>query len=384
MIGKNKMANLYSVASEFINPHKIIEIKEINSGHINDTYLIIMPEAQYILQKINTNVFSSPFGMMHNIQEVTEFIRKKVIYEGNNPRRAVLNIIKTKYGQTLAIKKDKYYRMLEYITNSISYDMVPSKEIFSEIGRAVGIFQKLIQGFPPHVLDETIQNFHNTPHRYKQLQLSLKINYQSRVKETQEEISFFQKNKAIYNLIINKLKNKEIPSRVTHNDTKPSNVLFDNQTHKALCMIDLDTVMKGSIVYDYGDALRIGASNAKEDEEDLEKVSINLEYIQAFTLAFLKEVKEVITAKEVKLLYYGYYLMTIEVAMRFLTDYLNGDIYFKKQYEKHNLVRSRNQIKICKEIVKEGNNIINIINQSLKSLHYGKRYLIRKEDLITW
>lgn len=381
MIGKNKMANLYSVASEFINPHKIIEIREINSGHINDTYLIVMPEAQYILQRINTNVFSSPFGMMHNIQEVTEFIRKKVIYEGNNPSRAVLNVIKTRYGQVIAIKKDKYYRMLEYINNSVSYDVVPSKEIFGEMGHAVGMFQKLIQGFPPHVLDETIQHFHDTPYRFKQFQQALKINYQNRIKEVTKEIIFFQKHKTIYNLIVNKLKNKAIPSRVTHNDTKPSNILFDNQTHKALCMIDLDTVMKGSIVYDYGDALRIGASKAKEDEIDLDKVCINLEYIASFTYTFLKEVKEVITVEEVKLLYAGYYLMTIEVAMRFLTDYLNGDIYFKKQYEKHNLDRCRNQIKICEEIIKEKENIITIINKALRDLNYGKRFFIKMEDI---
>ena len=374
MIGKKQRAFLYSVASEFVNPKKIIEIREINTGHVNDTFLVVMPESEYILQRINTNVFSSPFGMMHNIKEVTEFIRKKVIYEGNNPSRAVLNIVKTKYNQDLAIKKDKYYRMLEFISNSMTFDVIPSKELFSEMGRAVGNFQKLIQGFPPHVLDETIQHFHDTPYRYKQLLMSIKINHQNRKEEVRKEIDFFINNEKLYNIITKKLKNKSIPSRVTHNDTKPSNVLFDKKTNKALCMIDLDTVMKGSIVYDYGDALRIGASNAREDEKNIENVTINLDYFKAFTLAFLKEVKEVITTCEVELLFYGYLIMTIEVAMRFLTDYLNGDIYFKTNYDKHNLVRARNQIKICEEIIRMENKIKEIINECLLELEFSKKY----------
>ena len=311
---------------------------------------------------------------MHNIKEVTYFLRKKVIYEGNNPSRAVLNIVKTKYNQDLAIKKDKYYRMLEFISNSMSFDIIPSKELFSEMGRAVGNFQKLIQGFPPHVLDETIQHFHDTPFRYKQLLMSIKINHQNRKEEVKKEIYFFEKNEKLYSIITKKLKNKSIPSRVTHNDTKPSNVLFDKSTSKALCMIDLDTVMKGSIVYDYGDALRVGASNAREDEKNLEKVTINLDYFKAFTLAFLKEVKDVITASEVELLFYGYLIMTIEVAMRFLTDYLNGDIYFKINYDKHNLVRARNQIKVCEEIISKENEIKKIIDDCLLELEYSKKY----------
>lgn len=374
MIGKKQKAFLYSVASEFVNPKKIIEIQEINTGHVNDTYLVIMPESEYILQRINTNVFSSPFGMMHNIKEVTYFLRKKVIYEGNNPSRAVLNIVKTKYNQDLAIKKDKYYRMLEFVSNSMSFDIIPSKELFSEMGRAVGNFQKLIQGFPPHVLDETIQHFHDTPFRYKQLLMSIKINHQNRKEEVKKEIHFFEKNEKLYSIITKKLKNKSIPSRVTHNDTKPSNVLFDKNTSKALCMIDLDTVMKGSIVYDYGDALRVGASNAREDEKNLEKVTINLDYFKSFTLAFLKEVKDVITASEVELLFYGYLIMTIEVAMRFLTDYLNGDIYFKINYDKHDLVRARNQIKVCEEIISKENEIKKIIDDCLLELEYSKKY----------
>lgn len=374
MIGKKLKSYLYSVASEFVNPKKIVDIKEINSGHVNDTYLIIMPEREYILQKINSTVFKCPYAMIHNVKEVTEFIRKKVIYEGNNPLRNVLKLVKTKYNQDIVIKNNKYYRMMEFISNSISFNEVPNKEIFKEMGYAIGDFQNLIQGFPVQILDDTIKNFHNTFYRFKELKKAIQKNYHNRKLKVLNEIDFFYQNQNIYDIIINKIKNKEIPIRVTHNDTKISNILFDKSTQKALCLIDLDTVMKGSLLYDYGDALRSG-SCIKEDDDNLNNVLINFDYFKAFNLAYLEKVKTIITIEEVKLLYYGYLLMTIEVAMRFLTDYLNGDIYFKINYEEQNLFRTRCQIKMAKEIITNKERILKTIIECLKELDYPKKFI---------
>lgn len=375
MLTEKKIRHLSMIASEYVNKKKIVEIKEITSGNINDTYVVVMPNYQYILQKINTNVFKSPFGMMNNIKNITEYIKSKVIYEGDNPQRYLLNIVKTKYGEIMCIKYGEYWRMLEYISNSKSYEVIPNKDLFYEVGRAVGSFQNLLKGFPPHLLDETIKHFHDTPYRYKTFLKVLK-NKNKRIEYCDDEIDFIISHKDLYSYITNKLRTKEIPIRVTHNDTKPSNILFDINTDKALCLIDLDTVMKGSILYDYGDALRIGASVAKEDEEKLELVDINLNYIESFTYAFLKELKGTITKEEVHGLYYGYLIMTLELSMRFLTDYFNYDKYFKINYEEHNLIRSRNQIEVVKKIEENKDKIINRINKCLIELDYKDEYLI--------
>ena len=335
--------NIRKVLVEFFNIRKITSIERVKDGHINDTYIIHMPEADYILQRINNNVFNSPFGMMHNIIEVTKYIRKKLIFEGCNPQRSVLNPIDNVYGQKISIVESEYWRVMEYISNSKSNELVVSRKQFSEMGKIVGRFQKLLEGFPLNVLDETIKNFHNPQNRYEYLKKMITFDEFKRVSEVKDEISFFHEYKGLYNIINKKLETNIIPYRVTHNDTKPSNILFDKKTEKGLCLIDLDTVMKGSILFDYGDALRIGAVSAREDEIDLRKVKIKLDYINSFTFSFLKEVKKLITPSETSYLYYGYLLMTIEVAMRFLTDYLSGDVYFRIDYEKHNLDRARNQ-----------------------------------------
>ena len=375
MLTEKKIRHLSMIASEYVNKKKIVEIKEITSGNINDTYIIVMPNYQYILQRINTNVFKSPFGMMNNIKNITEYIKTKVIYEGENPQRSLLNIVKTKYGEIMCIKYGEYWRMMEYISGSKSYEIIPNKDLFSEVGKAVGRFQNLLKGFPPHLLDETIKHFHDTPYRYKVFLKSLK-NRNKRIEYCDDEIEFLIDHKDLYSHITNKLKTKEIPERVTHNDTKPSNILFDENTEKALCLIDLDTVMKGSILYDYGDALRIGASLVKEDEEKLELVNIDLDYIESFTYTFLKELKGTITKTEVHNLYYGYLIMTLELSMRFLTDYFNYDKYFKINYEDHNLIRARNQIEVVKKIELNKDKIINRINKCLTSLEYKQEYLI--------
>ena len=376
MLDREKYAFILNVAKEYVNIDKIVNIEEIKSGHINSTFLVTMPEAQYILQRINTDVFFSPFGMMHNIKEITEYIRRKVIFEGKDPNRTVLNIVYTIYDQVLCIKNDTYWRCFKYIEKSTAYTKVTSPNMFYEIGKAIGEFQHLLEGFHTRVLDETIPHFHDTPYRYQQFLNSIKVDNAERVKEVKKEIAFIKKRSKDFDKIVNWVANKDIPRRVTHNDTKPSNVLIDDETGKSLCLIDLDTVMKGSLLYDYGDALRIGASTAEEDEKDLSKVTIDLELFEAFNRGFLENLKDYITPKEVEGLYDGFFIITCEIAMRFLKDYIDGDIYFRTEYPTHNLVRTKNQIKIVKEIEENKDKLIEIIKKILIENQYNEEYYI--------
>lgn len=314
--------------------------------------------------------------MMHNIKEVTEYIKKKLIYEGRDPNRATLNIVTSRLGQDLAIYKNRYWRCMQYINGSKTYEIIESEEMFYEVGKAVGEFQFLLSDFHTRILDDTIRHFHDTPYRYEKFLDVIKLDRCNRVQECQEEIEFMHKHSVFFANITSKLEKKIIPYRVTHNDTKLSNVLLDEKTGKALCLIDLDTVMKGSILFDYGDALRIGASIVAEDEVDLKKVKISLKLIDQFTRGFLSEVKGIIWPAEVKALYDGYLIITCEIAMRFLHDYLDGDTYFRINREKHNLERARNQIKLVKEIESKEKEIKVLINQALKDLNYEKEFLV--------
>ena len=375
MAGHNSYAKVKRVAKEFVNVNQIQEIKELKGGHINSTYLIKMPEAEYILQQINNDVFVSPFGMMHNIQQITDHIRRKVIYDGKNPNRCVLNIVKTVYDQVLCVRENEYWRCMQYIDNSTAYEHIESPEMFQEMGRVVGEFQELLEGFHTRILDETIPHFHDTPYRYKHFLNVVKVDSCDRVKNVKDEIDFIKSNRSIYPTIVKWIDDQVIPRRVTHNDTKPSNVLIDDTTGKALCLIDLDTVMRGSLLYDYGDALRIGCSTAPEDERDLSKVNIDLKMFESFTRGFLKAIKKTITPEEVRGLYLGFKIITCEIAMRFLDDYLDGDHYFKVSYPEHNLVRARCQIQMVKELDKKEAEIHAIINRLLRELEYDASYI---------
>ncbi|MBE6140847.1 MAG: aminoglycoside phosphotransferase family protein [Firmicutes bacterium] len=375
MITQDDLFEIRKVAAEFVNINNIVNIYELKSGHINGTYMIEMSEAKYILQTINTYVFNSPFAIMHNICEVTEHIRKKIIYEGKNPNRCVLNIIKTRYNQSLVMRNNKYWRCMQYIENAKTYDVITNKDMFYEVGRAVGNFQNLLSDFHTRILDDTIKNFHDTPIRFEHFLEVVKKDELGRCAKCEKEIEFICAREKHFDYITSRINSHVLKRRVTHNDTKLSNVMIDDVTGKALCLIDLDTVMKGSLLYDYGDALRLGASTAAEDEADLSKVNISLELFESFTEGFLQEVKNNIEVEEVKGLYNGWHLMTLEVAMRFLDDYLDGDKYFKVDYPTHNLIRALNQMKLVEEIEKNEKRIKNTIKKILRDLDFSEEYL---------
>lgn len=366
MIPLRKKEYLYKVCEEFFDPSHIVDIKELTTGNINETYVVEFPKCRYILQLLNAHVYYSPIGVMNNTRLIVDHIRKKCIYQGNNPHRSVLNFIKTKYNQDLAIVDNEYWRCSEYIENSYSLDKVNNVMDFHQIGKAIGNFQDLLSDFPAKLLDDSIRHFHDTPYRYNYFLESIELDKCDRVKDAIDEIAFIKMRSGKFGIIMDKLKSGEIPSRVTHNDTKASNVMLDTNTNEYLCLIDLDTVMKGSLLFDYGDALRYGASITTEDDEDLEKVDIDLKMVHFFTKGFFEELSiDNITTEEINHLYDGLWIITIELAMRFLNDYLDGDHYFRISKEKHNLIRAKNQLQLLRKIEEKEIAIKEIIKKVL-------------------
>lgn len=366
---------LQQVVSEYFNVSKVKMVKPFGNGLIHQTYKVVFDDIQYILQQINHYVFQSPIGVMYNIDLITEHIRKKVIYEGKNYRYSTLTLVKTKLGQNFVIVDDTYWRCYTWI-DGCTYDTPSSPDIFYEAGLTVGQFQELLEDFPSKLLSDNIPHFHDTPYRYTQFLNAVKIDACQRVEECQTEIHYLMSQADQMNYIVDALEAKKIPRRVVHNDTKLNNIMFSKDGQKALCLIDLDTVMKGSLVYDYGDALRLGASCAKEDDPDISKVKINLDLVYAFTKGFLTAVQQVITPLEIDLLFCGYFTITLELGMRFLTDYINGDVYFtlsKQQLlerPKINLERARNQLQLAREIKNNEKKLRGLIQQVLLELNY--------------
>ena len=329
-----------------------VKLNRYGNGHINDTYLT--EENDYILQRINTNVFKNPDEVMENIERVTSYLRDKIAAEGGNPDRETLTVIKTTDGKNL-YKHDSnnVYRMYKFVADTISVEDNATLLELENAGKGFGKFGRLLDDFDANSLHETIVNFHNTPSRVEALKEAIKNDIAGRCAFVKEEIDFALKYADFADTVVKGMENGTIPSRVTHNDTKINNILFDRETKEALCVIDLDTVMPGSALYDFGDALRIGASTAAEDETDLSKVNFDCEKFAAFAKGYLSEMKNILTADEIKLLPFSAKLLTYECGTRFLTDYLNGDTYFKIHREHHNLDRARNQFKLVKDIIEK-------------------------------
>lgn len=325
-------------------------ISAYGNGHINDTYLC-KSDPGFILQRINVNVFKNPYEVMENISKVTTHLRKQIKKCGGDPERETLNVILTKDGKNLYREdSENYYRMYKFIDNTIGYDIAENPVQLRKAGAAFGKFQRMLDNFNACDLHETIPNFHYTPDRVEQMKSAIEKNYNNRKENIQAEIETALKYSKYASLIVDAMAKGEVPVRVTHNDTKLNNVLFDKATDEAICVIDLDTVMGGSLLYDFGDALRFGASSACEDETDLSKVYFDLEKFEEFTKGFMGEVAECMTEKEIELLPVSVLILTYECGIRFLADYLNGDVYFKIHRENHNLDRARTQLKLVMDI----------------------------------
>ena len=325
-------------------------------GHINDTFVVWREDhsKRFILQRINTDTFTNPVGLMENVCGVTRHLRAKILAEGGDPARETLNVIPTLSGSTYYLDADGgAWRAYDFVEDTICLQQVGSETDFRTVAETLGKFQNQLEDYPASTLHETIARFHDTPNRYANFEKALAADALGRAKNITSEIEFIHAREQDCHVLLDQLAAGEIPLRVTHNDTKINNVLIDAATGKGICVIDLDTVMPGLSAYDFGDSIRFGASTAAEDETDLSKVSCSMDLFEIYVKGFLEGCDGKLTKKEVELLPMGAKVMTFECGMRFLTDYLDGDHYFKIHREKHNLDRCRTQFKLVADMEKK-------------------------------
>jgi Ser/Thr protein kinase RdoA (MazF antagonist) len=353
-------AQIFGIAGEFLGA------KLLTAGHINRTYKLTYRganEHSVVLQRVNTAVFRNIDGLMGNIFAVTEYLRKKISTLGGDVDRECLRFIRTADGALYHRDTDGgCWRAYGFVANSYTLQKIDSSETFTRAGRAFGRFGKLLADFDGASLTETLPDFHNTPVRFAQLQESARCNAAGRTDGAAQEIAFAAERDGQYGRLLTLQAEGKLPVRVTHNDTKLNNVVFDGTTGDALCVIDLDTVMPGLSAYDFGDAIRYGASTAAEDERDISKVSLDLDLFAAYAEGYLEEAGPSLTATEKETLPFGAWLMTIECGMRFLADYLNGDVYFHTDCPEHNLVRARTQFALAANMERKMRDMEAIIN----------------------
>ena len=327
------------------------------SGHINDTFRLTfavgnMGDLDVILQRMNADAFPHPEQLMENIAGVTGFLKKKIIARGGDPERETLNIIPTVDNKPYYRDTNgDYWRSYRFITGASSFDQVETPQQFYESAVAFGSFQRLLADYPAETLHETIPGFHDTRARFAAFEKAVREDVVGRAAEVQKEIAFFLERKETACYFAGRLDRGELPIRVTHNDTKINNVLFDEETRKALVVIDLDTVMPGLVGHDFGDAIRFAANFVEEDSPRADKAGVNLNVYWAFAEGFLKETAATLTPREVETLGLSCFALACELATRFLDDYIVGDKYFKIKNAEHNLVRTRCQIALAKDML---------------------------------
>lgn len=332
-------------------------VKPFGEGHINETYAVYLPDQEgndvplFVLQRININVFKNPDQVMDNIFGVTEYLRNIIRQEGGDLDRESLSYIKTKSGDTyFEDDQGQPWRCLHYVPNSVCYQQVERPEQFYQSALSFGHFLKQLGDYPADSLYETIPKFHDTEKRFRDFEDAQRKDVKNRAHLCPSEIQFVFSRKDDCGVLMKQLNEGTLPLRVTHNDTKLNNILFDKDTGKGLCIIDLDTIMPGLAANDFGDSIRFGASTAEEDEQDLDKVHFDISLYETYVKGYLEMAKEVLTPAEIESLPWGARLMTLECGMRFLADFLQGDVYFKTAYPEHNLVRARTQFRLVQEM----------------------------------
>ncbi len=361
------LGEVFSIAGECIS------VSVIKSGHINATYKAVFRqnngfERAYLIQKINSNVFKDSEKLMHNIVLVTTHLKEKILIEHGDINRETLNFLQAQNGKFYFTDENgEDWRVCYYIDGIYSCDTITDGEIFKSSGRAFGEFQKKLADLPGEALYETIPDFHDTGKRFAALLEAIEKNLSGRRDRCGPEIEFALAREKDCTVLTDMIKKKELPLRVTHNDTKLNNILFDARTNEGICIVDLDTVMPGLSLYDFGDSIRFGANTAAEDEKDISKVSLDIDLYKAYTEGYLSTAGNSLTVKEASLLPFSARLITFECGIRFLTDYLNGDTYFKTEYAEHNLVRCRTQFALVADMEKKYDEMKRINDAAISS-----------------
>lgn len=378
--------NFFEYIQNIINKFQINGIvkkiyKPDSNGNINNTFVVECETEsgkiqKYILQEINQNVFKNPYKVMENIEKITNHINKV------DPYQETLCTVKRNISKHSILpnniytdKKNNCWRMYNFIDNSISYDVSKDPEVLKKAGMAFAIFHKDLSSFPIEALHETIPDFHNTWKRFVDFISATRNNPTGRVQNCHNEIADLLYYREEYSKINNLVIEDKLPIRVVHNDTKINNILFDKTTSDFRCIIDLDTIMPGSVLYDIADAIRSGAATAFEDETKLSKVTINMELVEAFLDGYLNIMKYELTYEEIQNIPNAIKIITLELALRFLTDYINGDVYFKTELNNPelNLIRARNQIKLAKEIENKIPEIHEIIDKIVYTKDFSRK-----------
>lgn len=378
---REKQYDLQKIIEQFNFQGQFVDATPYGYGHINDTYALNYQKdgkhIRYILQRINHEVFKWPEQLMNNIHLVTAHLREKITACGGDINRQTLNLLTTSSGKYY-YKSDNglYWRSFHFIEGASTYQLVTDPNQFYHVGKAFGCFQRWLQDFPIDVLHESIIAFHDTRKRYNDLENAIEEDARGRVKAVGAEIEFARNCYQSMKPIIDGIREGEVPLRVTHNDTKLNNIMLDDVTGEGICVIDLDTVMPGTVLSDFGDSIRFGASTALEDEQDLDLVKVDMDLFEHYTKGFLEEAAEILTPKEIDYLAVSGKLMAFECGTRFLEDHLRGDTYFKTSRVGHNLDRCRNQFRLYTDMDNNYEDMVRIINKYRSMPSSQKRHAV--------
>lgn len=360
---------LLDIAKQFRFGGDCESITPFGNGHINDTYVVKMEDktnspGRYILQRINRHVFKDPVGLMQNITVVTSFMSQRITECGGDPLRESLNIIPTIFDTSFILSKSgEYWRAYHFIENACSYDIVENYNQVYEAGKTIGKFQMLMSDCPPEFLINTIPDFHHTANRFQNLVRAVENDEVNLSGSTTKEINFAFARSDQTGKLLDRAAHGDLPLRIAHNDTKFNNVLFDEHDGTGVCVIDLDTVMPGLSLYDFGDSIRSMANTAAEDEQDLSKVNFDIRIFEHFAKGYLSSAGSFLTKEELNNLAFSAILMTLECGMRFLTDHLEGNVYYKVSRKNHNLDRCRTQFKLVQDMEEQYSHMMRIVER---------------------
>ena len=350
-----KEAVLPEVLAAYDFPETLLGVTRYGQGHINDTFCVVCQPQEgdairFILQGMSLAAFPHPEELMENFIGITNYLREKVEENGGDPLRETLSLVKTRDGRDYYTDASgKVWRLTPFIENTECYQSATA-DLFEASARAFGRFQYMLKDYPAQTLHETIVNFHNTEDRFAKFEAALAADKLGRAADIREDIQFVLDRKADCSVALQALREGRLPLRVTHNDTKLNNILIDRNSGEGICVIDLDTTMPGLSINDFGDSIRFGANHCKEDEKDLSKVNFDISLYEVYTRGFLEGAQGGLTKTELEYLPWGARLMTLECGIRFLTDYLDGDHYFRIHYPTQNLDRCRTQFKLVKDM----------------------------------